>query len=314
MQTNINEGNTVSEPKRLTNEQKFFYYLKNNLEKYEEIERKRALTYEETKEMNCIKEALWGKIVRYARSLAATSMQGYAVSSGYMDDIIQSIALIFFANLPKYDPLKSTPTTFFHRYFQEAITNYKLKDSQHLTQNDATNIRKVRTAIQDHEKKGEPYNYAVISQDTALSIKVVKKTIKLMNTSMRANIDDMLELQAKELTPEQQYLENERNRELYDVLDKELSDFEKEFLFAKINFNGDKDATYKDLSEKFGMAVHDVKSTWNDILTRLAGNPRLQRLNPTLSDDDLKLNTHTDASDIMEADILDEFKLDTTNN
>lgn len=298
----------TNEKKKLTTEQKEFYLIKTRLQQLDELERQRDLNLVELHEKNDLNTRLWEKMIRYARSLSATSTRGYALPNDYLDDLVQALALKFYINFPKYDPLVATPTTFFHFYFLEAIGEYKRNDSQNgLSANDANNIARIKRAIKQHELLGEAYDVSILSIDTGLSVKVVKKTLNLMNNALVANIDNMLDLKSTIPQPEEVALNNELNEELYSVIDSTLTAFEKKIFFSIVNLEGEKSRKYKEVAAIFNIPIHEVKALWNSIITRLANNPILKKYSPTIDPDDLNLNTHTLASDMMEIDIINTF-------
>lgn len=300
---------------KMTSEQKFFALAIKFLNEFDEIEKTRELTWEEKNEKNKITTALWNKMIRYVRSLTAQSLQNYNKYNDYMSEITQSICAVFFSQLPYYDPRATAPITYFTPYFLQEISKYKRNDSQHMTQNEANNTRKVRQAIKYHEARNEPYDYQVISIDTGLSVNVVKKTFERMSNSHMANIDDMIDLVSKTDTPEQSLLKEEAKTEIWDTVNRVLDEDEKIFLFTKLNLDGEKDMTYKTLAETFNMEIHDVKAKWSSIQTKLASDSILQKHNPSFKEvSSIKLNTHTSASDDMADDLLNnmdfDFKLD----
>lgn len=309
MNENTNNEQNDDKSLKLTSEQKFFALSIKFLNEFDEIEKTRELTWEETVKKNKITTALWNKIIRYARSLIASSMENYNKYNDYMSELTQSIAAVFFQYLPYYSPQKGAPSTFFKPYFLQEITKYKRNDSQHMTPSEAINVRKVRQAVNYHESKNEPYDYQIISLDTGLSVNVVKKTFERMSNSQMVSIDDILEVAAKTDTPEQNFLKEEAKNEIWDAVDRLLDEDEKIFLFTKLNLDEEKSLTYKALAEKLNLEIHEVKSKWSFIQTKLASDPVLQKLNPTLKEVKvMKLNTHTNASDTMADDLLSNFE------
>ena len=290
--------------RKLTQEQKDFCICKKILETLDQKEVTEGLTNEDKRTRDLVNTELWSKVVKYARSLAKQSLASYTKSIDYMDDVLQSMAMYFYTNLPNYDPTQSTPTTFFTPYFYEAITTYKRKESQHMTTNDAHNIGKVKKAINDHNSRNEGYTAQILAMDTGLSLKVVKNTIQRMQNSGMANIDDLINMKSDNLTPEEHFLEQEKKELLYNAVDSELSEDEKEFLYAKLNYsNGEKELTYTALAKMFKMEISAVKAKWNSIITKLSNNPDIKHFRPSIKED-VTYSMMSDATDTMEEDLL----------
>lgn len=296
--------------KKLTYEQRLFYLLKHVIDECNEKAKKGEMTPEDERLLNAAKSKLLEAIIKYARSLSSSSLENYAKASDYQDDVMQSIVENMIKTLDKYDPLRTTPTTFFRPYIQGAVTKYKRDEIQHLTANDANHVNLVRAAIRKHELRNESWNHEILSKDTGLSIKVVKRTLALMNSATYANIDDCADLKANYPTPEESFLDNEKKRILYESINSELSDFEKEFFYTKINLDDGKELYYTAMAKLYGMGVHEVKKMWNDIITRLATKTDIRLLDPRKShnnEDKAELEFLNDASDEMIDDMLSEF-------
>lgn len=315
MDENTNKTDVNQTSEKMTDEQKFFAVSIKFINEFDEIEKTRELTAIEKAQRDKIYMALWNKIIRYARSLIASSLQNYIKYNDYMSEITQSIAAVFFSQLPYYDPRSTAPITYFTPYFLQEISKYKRNDSQHMTQNEANNTRKVRQAVRNHESRNEAYDYQIISVDTGLSINVVKKTFERMSNSHIANIDDMIDLVSNSDTPEQVLVKDETKTEIWNTIDRVLDEDEKIFLFTKLNLDEKKEKTYKALADTFNMEIHDVKAKWSNIQMKLASDPILQKMNPSFKEiNSIKLNTHTSASDDMADDLLNnmdfDFKID----
>lgn len=170
-------------------EQEEFYYLKRELNKVlEEMEelkkrkdepgvKEKLDELEEYRQRLCL--SMWVRIKKYAKSEITRMSRDYGATFEQMNDMEQSLCAIFFEKLPQYDPLQSTPTTYFKRYFRQEISGYLRQYHAKMTQYDAANVRKLRKAI-DHFKENEmDYNYEMLSQRTGLSILVVKRTLQI---------------------------------------------------------------------------------------------------------------------------------------
>ena len=249
------------------NEQQVLFYLgKNRIDYLLNIESQRPLTPEEKQEIKEIRQILFESVVRFGISLAHKRMGKFRKDGDAFQDIQQDLAVIFFEKLPYYDPMKSTPTTYFLRYFNQVITEYTLKYSQHLSQYDAHNVSIVRAAIKYYEERGIKWDEPMVVTKTGLSAKVVKNTLRLASNSIMANVDDAIDMASNIPTPEENYMNNEKTSTLYRVLKETLSKDELDFFFYKVNLDG-KERSYQQVANELGMQVRDVKKKWSSIWT-----------------------------------------------
>lgn len=293
--------NEKQDKKRLTNEQKFFAYGKILLDHYAEEEQKRELTPAEKKKVNDVKQELWNKIFLYAKSLCYKRMSKYNLPTDAYSDVLQACATQFFRYLPSYDPYRHTPSTYFMYRFQEVISEYVRKDSQHLTQNDANNLGKVRKAIQFYEGKGIEWDVNMIAAKSGLSEKVVKQTIAIGKNSIHADIDSCHDLKSNIPTPEESYLQDEKSREIADAIRDLLSDGEYHFFMCRMNLDGDKELTYKDMERLFPGV--DVKSQWSKIIGKLHNSKILNSYSHAKPSHKPRLQLHSSA-DTIEQDMI----------
>lgn len=292
----------------LTKEQKLFLIGKNKLQKFEQIESERSLTAEEEAQRDNIKQELFGAVVKFGMSEARRRMSKYQIDSDAYTEVQQDFAVMFFNMLPRYNPLLTTPTTFYVRYFNQVISEYLLAYSQHLTQYDAHNVTKVRGAIHYFESKGIKWDEPMIVTKTGLSPKVVKNTLGLAANSIRANIDDAINLQSKLPTPEEEFMKNEKTEIIMKSIKDTLTDEEREFFLYRMNLEGNKERSYQEVADAKGMQVRDVKKKWSAIIAKLNNNRSLQsysRSNQKIKDSVLHLNDN--ASDILEEQMIEAF-------
>lgn len=258
------------------NEQQVLFYVgKKRIDYLTSKSEKQALTLDEERELDEIRQMLFESVVRFGISRAHKRMGKYRKDRDAFQDIQQDLAVIFYEKLPYYDPTQSTPTTFYLRYFDQVITEYILKYSQHMSQYDAHNVSIVRAAIKYFEEQGIQWDEPMIVTKTGLSPKVVKNTLRLASNSIMSNIDDALDMASKLPTPEENYMNNEKTATLYRVLKESLTEDELFFFFYKVNLDG-KTRSYQQVADGLGMQVRDVKKKWSSIIARLNGNRELQ--------------------------------------
>jgi hypothetical protein len=271
-----------------------------------EMARKEGNLSEEDKRMrDALLYKLWSEVAFYARGLITAGMDTYIKDNDYRLDLEQDCRLIFYENLMNYNPEISAPTTYFKRYFLQKISEYKHKNSQHMTANEAKNVAKLRFFIQQHEKKGESYDYKTLSQESGISRRVVERTLRRMNTSRQANIEDVIIPTTKDMQPESVYIRREAEDTILKALTDTLTKDEMNFYYDRVynNGNDNRHMPFKVLAERYNIQPHEAKEKWQTILGKLYIHPLLRKLLPRVNDDGMELNIHARATEAMQMDI-----------
>ena len=160
--------------------------------------------------------------------------------------------VIFLEQLHNYDPLKTTPTTFFTPYFKQVISQHIRDYKQQLTQHDASNARKINRVINEYEKRGIHWTIEMIATQTNLSYKVVKSTIYYAHNAQKANLEDAGYIQSKIPTPE-------------------------EAIARRINPDGKKEKPYDLVAKQSGKSIKRVKSQLNQAVCKLNQDDTLRK-------------------------------------
>lgn len=271
-----------------------------------EMARKEGTLSEEDKRMrDALLYKLWSEVAFYARGLITAGMDTYIKDNDYRLNLEQDCRLIFYENLMNYNPEISAPTTYFKRYFLQKISEYKHKNSQHMTANEAKNVAKLRFFIQQHEKKGESYDYKTLSQESGISRRVVERTLRRMNTSRQANIEDVIIPTTKDMQPESVYIRREAEDTILKALTDTLTKDEMNFYYDRVynNGNDNRHMPFKVLAERYNIQPHEAKEKWQTILGKLYIHPLLRKLLPRVNDDGMELNIHARATEAMQMDI-----------
>lgn len=302
------------EAKTLTNEQKIFLVGLKKLDRYDEIRKERELNFEESAEVNKIKEVLFMQVKNYGLSLALKMTQKYRLPSDCYSDLCQDMAMIFYEKYRNYNPLQTTPTTYFVRYFKQVIAEYLTRNLHRLSQYDANNVLKVRRAVAYYESKGIQWTEEMLTIRTGLSQKVVHSTIFYAYASNYACIDEAYDLQAHIKTPEEAFTEKEAHSALIQAIQKNTSEEELKLLLMRVNLDGKKELPYEEISNRTGISVRDVKKTINTCICRLNQDKKLleQFSKPTLKKYKSTLSIQKNTADIMEKQ-LDVFFNDMAN-
>jgi len=174
-----------------------------------------------------------------------------------------------------------------------------------MTANEAKNVAKLRFFIQQHEKKGESYDYKTLSQESGISRRVVERTLRRMNTSRQANIEDVIIPTTKDMQPESVYIRREAEDTILKALTDTLTKDEMNFYYDRVynNGNDNRHMPFKVLAERYNIQPHEAKEKWQTILGKLYIHPLLRKLLPRVNDDGMELNIHARATEAMQMDI-----------
>lgn len=250
----------------MTREQTIFYVGLKKLDYYDELKSQRNLSYREMKEIDTIKAFLFGTVRSYGIDLARKMTQKYRLPNDSFADLCQDMAIIFYEKYRSYDPTRSTPTTYFVRYFKQVISEYLIKNVHKLSQYDANNVLKIRRAIAQYEEMGIQWTEEMLATRTGLSLKVVKSTLFYGYASNYAQIEDALDLQSHFKTPEENLTEKEGQDALIRALLQNTDKEELEFFLLRVNLNGSKERPYEEIAKIKNVSVREVKKKINHLI------------------------------------------------
>lgn len=192
--------------------------------------------------------------------------QKYRLPNDSFADLCQDMAIIFYEKYRSYDPTRSTPTTYFVRYFKQVISEYLIKNVHKLSQYDANNVLKIRRAIAQYEEMGIQWTEEMLATRTGLSLKVVKSTLFYGYASNYAQIEDALDLQSHFKTPEENLTEKEGQDALIRALLQNTDKEELEFFLLRVNLNGSKERPYEEIAKIKNVSVREVKKKINHLI------------------------------------------------
>lgn len=261
----------MEERKQLTKEQRNFYLA---LKKIHALE---AQEEPDIPQIKRLKLFLWDQIKYFAKD-EMNRMIGRFTTYEERLDVEQDMAVIFFEKLPYYDPLRSTPTTYFVRYFREKISKFIRTHKVHMTQYDTTNARTINAAIAEYSNRGISFTLDMLSTKTGLSQRVIKSTIQHSANAKRANIDDEEKfLHADIPTPEDAYIKSENEHALADAISRNTTELERKLLFMRVNADGRKEMPFDQIAEITGLSIRDVKAIINNAICKLNQDTALQK-------------------------------------
>jgi len=287
----------------LTKEQQIFYVA---MKKMKELQKNPE---ENLMEIQRIQLFLWEKIKLFAKK-EMFRMVGEYTSADERMDIEQDMVMIFLEKLPYYNPLRTTPTTYFVRYFREKISCYLRNNKVHMTQYDSNNARKISNAIAEYNQRGISYTLDMLSTKTGLTQKVIKATIQYSANAKLANVEEAYSLHAKELTPEEMIEKKERDEALYNAIRRNTNQEELKLLSLRINASGKKEMSFDKIAECTGIPIREVKAIINRVICRLNQDHELRsqyRNQNPYSCVVKPISIQDSACEIMEKQLLESF-------
>lgn len=188
------------------------------------------------------------------------------------EELFQQGSIGFLMGLRSYDPeIAPCLSTFIYPFILHEMTEYINKHCKGVTSHYAANQAKINKAITEFESMGKEYTLIDISQKTGLKLESVARALRIAN---HANLvyyddDDYLDSQISDhfKSPEQQYLEYERNQAIENAL-KKLTDDQQKVIRMRMGFDGER-MSFREISELMGKTPDELKKLYNDGLRDL---------------------------------------------
>lgn len=260
-------------------------------EAFDAIEKKKAKGYplsaSDYRDLEKARAGCWKLMEKFAMFRAKQRMSKYRLDSQAWVEVKLMLAAIFYEKFGDYDPEVSAPTTFFIRYFDQVISEYLHKNSQHMSQYDANNIAKVRSAKHYFEEHGISWDVPMIATRSGLSVKVAKQALQRAETSIQADVDAMIHLKSDAPEPDQILCEKERQEDIMRAITETLNEEEQELFFLKVNVDGKRQRAYREVMDILNrkrdadhqLTERDIKQQWSGIIARLNSNRTLRQYN-----------------------------------
>lgn len=269
-----NNNNTIQPAK--SPEQEYFRQCMPQLKHLKNKEESEGLTPYEKRMKDQILVQLFERIKNFGFDTINNMTKSCYLKKEDRDDLATEIKLAFMKHIYDYEPNWTTPTTYFLKYFIEAIRSY-LQQNMQLSSYDATNIRMVRSAINVYQCQGIPFTLEMISNVTGLSQKVVKSTIKLMGALQLENIDEVSYIGSELSSPEDTVLDIENEKMVHIIIHQVLTEEEAKIFLLRLNLNEPKEMTYEAIAKTVGKDIRMVRKTMTRCVEKLRKDDRVQR-------------------------------------
>lgn len=228
------------------------------------------LSAEERKLVEDLRQWGWDAIRKFAYDEAHRMLKPYHPSSEKFYDVEIELYRTYCEHIADYDINKGKPTTFFVRYFRGTIREFILFNYHNISSYDAQNYRKIKKAIEFYDIQRISYTPEMLSTRTGLSVKIVNSTLKYIDQSHYANIDDTYKEAGTIDGPETAYLKKELSEELIDIINNILTDIEKKVFYTCVNLDGVKRLSFDEVADSLNLPLKQVKTLYNSARIHIA--------------------------------------------
>lgn len=268
----------------------------------------------EKKELKARKEVLFNSIKKFGYSLVHSMMAGHKLPADMFIEIDGELFIEFCNVLYSYDPYYTMPTTYFVRPFKGAISRYMASrngKTAYVTQN----WKKVNRWIQYYESIGTKWTTEMIASASGLSLRVVQSTLEIQYRSQLVDIGEIDDIMDQNKTPEEFFIEQERQASIDKVIKATLTPEEYKLLLIRLNLDGKKQLSVENVAKVSKLSLREVRAQLGNISVKLSQNSALRKLFNICEDKQkepgkslLKEIPFEDDDETTLDDILDQFK------
>ena len=191
---------------------------------------------------------------------------------------IEGELFIEFCNvLYNYDPYYTMPTTYFVRPFKGAISRY-MASRNGKTAYEIQNWKKVNRCIQFYESNGMEWTPEMIASSSGLSLRVVQSTLEIWYRSQLVDIDEIFDIKDQNKTPEEAFIEQERQDTIDKVIRETLTPEEYQLFLTRLNLDGRKSLSFDNVARVSNLSLREVRAQLSNISVKLSKDQTLIKL------------------------------------
>ena len=231
----------------------------------------------EKKELKLRKEVLFNSIKKFGYSLVHSMIAGHKFPPDMFIEIEGELFIEFCNVLYNYDPYYTMPTTYFVRPFKGAISRY-MASRNGKTAYEIQNWKKVNRCIQFYESNGMEWTPEMVASSSGLSLRVVQSTLEIWYRSQLVDIDEIFDLKDQNKTPEEAFIERERQESINKVIKDTLTPEEYELFLTRLNLDGRKALSFDNVAKVSQLSLREVRAKLSNISVKLSKDPTLRKL------------------------------------
>lgn len=197
------------------------------------------------------------------------------------DDLYQECVVAFLENIDKYDPTKSTITTFLTYPLIHAMCTYTNSITNKCSSYYSGIMNRVRKAMREFEKEGHTPSVSDIALKTNLSVSKVENALRRITASdevrydTEADLDAMISEYMK--TPEDQILDNEVHHTL-ELAFKNLPEKDMKLIIIAFGLDDGIQKSTNQVAKIAGVSVNEASKSISRSLRLLADDENLMHL------------------------------------
>ena len=140
------------------------------------------------------------------------------------------------------------------------------------------NWKKVNRWIQFYESNGIEWTTEMIASASGLSLRVVQSTLEIWYRSQLADIDEIFDIKDQNKTPEEAFIEQERQETIDKVIKETLTPEEYQLLLIRLNLDGRKALSFDNVAKVSKLSLREVRARLSNISVKLSKDPTLRKL------------------------------------
>lgn len=193
----------------------------------------------------------------------------------YMEDLLSEGKVGILKGLKTYDPDRSKPSTFFYPYIMHELQSFIDSSVNKTTAHYSSNIRKINRVINELTAENIPYDEIMIASMTNLTMETVRQAMAIRNYRDEINYDGSTESFINNNTanpvksPEEVYIEEEKNKVIHSVIDNKLNEYEKAIIEYSFGLNNAPICSHKEMSRRLNLPIDKIKKYHASALRKL---------------------------------------------
>ena len=118
----------------------------------------------------------------------------------------------------------------------------------------------------------------MVASSSGLSLRVVQSTLEIWYRSQLVDIDEIFDLKDQNKTPEEAFIERERQESINKVIKDTLTPEEYELFLTRLNLDGRKALSFDNVAKVSQLQLREVRAKLSNISVKLSKDPTLRKL------------------------------------